>query len=274
MSAAAEPIAELRRATLRFGERTLWRRMDISIRPSEFLAVLGPNGVGKSSLLQVLLGVNQLSAGSARVAGEPVRRGNSLIGYIPQQKAFDAHLPLRGTDLVGLGLDGQRWGLPTVAPGARMRIARAIQRVGAERYADRPIGKLSGGEQQRLRIAQALVGEPRLLLCDEPLLSLDVASQHTISSLLDNERRRGAAVVFVTHEINPVLPYVDCVLYIVGGKWKLGTPDEVLTSSVLTQLYGTPVEVLRARGRIIVVSDALPTEPTDAHHHLQNGAVR
>ncbi len=267
------PIATLNHATLRFGKRVLWQQLDLEIQPGEFLAVLGPNGAGKSSLLKVLLGLQKLNTGNAEVVGQPARAGNEQIGYIPQQKAFDASLPIRGRDLVHFGVDGARWGFGGSAVHKHAQVDDAIRAVGAGKYANKSLGKLSGGEQQRLRIAQALVGQPKLLLCDEPLLSLDLASQQTVSKLINAERQRGGAVVFVTHEINPILPYADRVLYIAGGKWKIGTPDEVLTSKALSALYGAPVEVLRIHDRVIVLNDSLPTEPTEAHHHVAHGEM-
>jgi len=232
--------------------------------------VLGPNGSGKTSLLKVLLGLQRLTAGSVSVCGRTPRRGSDLVGYVPQQKAFDRDLPLRGRDLVRLGLDGHRWGTALPSRRARARVDRAIESVGATAFADAPLGLLSGGEQQRLRIAQALLGDPRVLLCDEPLLSLDLAHQQATSALIDARRRdAGTSVLFVTHEINPVLPLVDRVLYLVGGRWAIGTPDEVMTSSRLSSLYGTDVDVLRVRGRIVVVGapDAAHGDPGGSHHH-------
>jgi zinc/manganese transport system ATP-binding protein len=192
------------------------------------------------------------------------------VGYVPQQRAFDSDLPIRGRDLVRFGLDGHRRGLPLETARSRARVAAAIRSVGAERYADAPIGMLSGGEQQRLRIAQALTGDPKVLLCDEPLLSLDLSHQQIVSELIDRRRRQAAtAVVFVTHEINPILPYVDRVLYLVGGRWRIGAPDDVLTSDGLSELFGTDVDVIRVRDRIIVVGsdESTPTEPGGHHHH-------
>ena len=245
----------LENAALGFGHRTLWSGLDLTVAPGEFLAVLGPNGSGKTSLLKVLLGLQPLSAGRASIAGKPVRSGNDRVGYIPQQKTLDAGTTLRGRDLVEFGLDGHRWGL-----GLRGRKARksavdaALDAVGAMHYADAPVGVLSGGEQQRLRVAQALSGDPAVLLCDEPLLSLDLANQQMVAQLIDNRRHTAAtAVLFVTHEINPILPMVDRVLYIVDGRFIVGTPDEVLTSSVLSDLYRTQVDVLRVRDRVVVV---------------------
>ena len=245
----------LRGAGVRFGDRALWDGLDLDIAPGEFLAVLGPNGSGKTTLVRVLLGLLPLTSGEVRIAGAAPRRGNPTIGYVPQQKALDADLPLRGRDLVGLGLDGHRPGLGL--RGRRERRARvdaALAAVGGTDYADRPVGRLSGGEQQRLRVAQALVGDPDVLLCDEPLLSLDLAHQRIVTELIDARRRTaGTAVLFVTHEINPVLPLVDRVLYLVGGRFRIGPPEEVMTSAVLSELYRTDVDVLRVRDRLVVV---------------------
>jgi zinc/manganese transport system ATP-binding protein len=193
-------------------------------------------------------------------------RGSETIGYIPQQKGFDRDLPIRGTDLVRLGLDGHRWGISLPSSARRLRVQAAIDAVGATRFADAPIGRLSGGEQQRLRIAQAMVGTPKLLLCDEPLLSLDIKHQGEVVNTLDGQRRAGnIAVVMVTHEINPMLPVVDRVLYLAGTRWAIGTPGEVLTSATLSELYQTTVEVLRVQGRIVIVG-APEAVPTDQHH--------
>jgi len=251
----AAPALSLRGAAVRFGERTVWEGLDLDMAPGEFVAVLGPNGSGKTTLVRVLLGLLPLSAGEVRVAGRPPRRGSPSIGYIPQQKALDRDLPLLGRDLVGLGLDGHRLGMGLRGRRARReRVNAALAAVGGTAYANAPIGRLSGGEQQRLRVAQALVGDPDVLLCDEPLLSLDLSHQRTVTRLID-ERRRSAdtAVVFVTHEINPVLPLVDRVLYLVDGRFRVGPPEEVMTSEVLSELYRTHVDVLRVRGRLVVV---------------------
>ncbi|MFB7721094.1 metal ABC transporter ATP-binding protein [Nocardia sp. NPDC056100] len=254
-AAAPVPAVRLANARLAYGARTLWQGLDLEVAPGEFIAVLGPNGSGKTSLLKMLLGQVALSDGTAEIAGSPARLGNSDIGYIPQQKTMDAGVQLRGVDLVGLGVDGHRWGLGFRGRKERKRkVAQAIADVGAEKYAYAPIDALSGGEQQRLRVAQALAGDPSVLLCDEPLLSLDLANQRLVSELIDKRRRtHDTAVLFVTHEINPILPLVDRVLYLVDGKFRIGTPDEVMTSEVLSELYRTQVDVLRVRGRLVVV---------------------
>jgi zinc/manganese transport system ATP-binding protein len=269
-----EPTVRLREAELSFGDRRLWGGLSLDIAPGEFLAVLGPNGSGKTSLLKVLLGLQPLSAGSVEICGRTPRRGSDVVGYVPQQKSFDRDLPLRGRDLVRLGLDGHRYGLRRPSRQQLNRVEEVLAAVGATTYANAPIGLLSGGEQQRLRIAQALLGDPRLLLCDEPLLSLDLAHQQAVSTLIDARRRLAdTSVVFVTHEVNPVLPLVDRVLYLVGGRWAVGTPAEVMTSERLSDLYDTDVDVLRVRGRIVVVGapeNAHAEHGSQHHHHPVN----
>ncbi|OLC54156.1 MAG: hypothetical protein AUH85_12545 [Chloroflexi bacterium 13_1_40CM_4_68_4] len=179
------------------------------------------------------------------------------IGYVPQHHSFDADLPLRGRDLVQLGLDGHRWGLGLPNADTGRRVSEVIASVDAAPYADAALGRLSGGEQQRLRIAQALVGDPQLLLCDEPLANLDLRHQQEIADLIGGwQRRLGRTVLFVTHDVNPVLHLVDRVLFVVHGRWAAGTPDEVLTAERMTALYGSHVDVIRVHGRILVVGEA------------------
>ncbi|CAM5434628.1 metal ABC transporter ATP-binding protein [Leifsonia shinshuensis] len=258
-------VLSLRHAALGFGDRTLWSGLDLDVHAGEFVAVLGPNGSGKTSLLKTILGQQALDSGNIVLEGRPVRRGDRRIGYIPQQKLIPAGTPMRARDLVALGVNGHRWGLPIPNRADREQVEQLIDSVGARRYADTPVGSLSGGEQQRLRVAQALAGDPALLLCDEPLLSLDLQHQRGVSELIDRRRRdHGSAVVFVTHDVNPVLGMVDRVLYLAGGRFRTGTPDEVLRSEVLTDLYGTPVDVIRSRGRIVVVG--IPDAETHSHH--------
>ncbi|HLW48479.1 MAG TPA: ABC transporter ATP-binding protein [bacterium] len=250
-------------ATLAFGERTLWERLTFTVRAGEFVAVLGPNGAGKTSLLRVLLGLQPLTSGTIQVLGAPPRRGDRLIGYIAQYRAIDPDLPIRGWDMVGFGLDGHRFGAAPRTRQDRTRIAEALDAVGARRYADAAVGRLSGGEQQRLRVAQALVGGPTLLLCDEPLQSLDLQYQGVVVDQIARwNRRRGATVVFVTHDINPVLPVVDRVLLLARRRWAIGPVNEVLTEETLSRLYGAPVDVLRHRDRLVILGADL-----GAHEH-------
>lgn len=268
----SQSVLRLSGAALAYGNRTLWSDLDLDVAPGEFVAVLGANGSGKTSLIKAILGLQSLSAGHIEVAGHPVRRGSDDIGYIPQQRRADPLTPLRARDVVGLGLDGHRWGIGRPSAERRRRIAAALESVGASTYANVPIGVLSGGEQQRVRIAQALVADPPLLLCDEPLLSLDLTSQRTVTALVDQRRReRDTAVLFVTHEINPVLPYVDRVLYLAGGRFRIGTVKEVLNSKTLSELFDSPVEVVHVGGRIIVAG--VPEAADGAHHDHDHSEV-
>ncbi|AXE39342.1 Zinc import ATP-binding protein ZnuC [Acidipropionibacterium virtanenii] len=253
-----------------FGDRILWHDVDLRVEPGEFVAVLGPNGAGKTTMLRVLLGQIPLSTGHAEVAGRPVTKGSSSIGYVPQQRSMDSLAPIRGRDLVTMGIDGHRWGPRLPSRSCSRRVAEVIEEVGATAYADAPLSELSGGEQQRLRIAQALVTDPALLLCDEPLLSLDLRHQDAVTRLIDRARRdHDLGVLFVTHEINPVLPYIDRVAYVAGGRVVVGTPDAVMRSATLTELYGSPVEVFRHNGRIIVLAD----EEHGPHEHGEHEAT-
>jgi zinc/manganese transport system ATP-binding protein len=266
----ALPVVQFRDATLEYHERRVWSDLQLTFEAPSFVAILGPNGSGKTSLLRVILGLTPLTTGTVNVLGAAPRRGNPGIGYVPQHQSFDRDLPLRGRDLVGLGIDGHRWGIGRPSAQRARVVQDAIESVEAVAYADAPIGRLSGGEQQRLRIAQALVGDPQLLLCDEPLASLDLHHQQEITGLIDGwHRRTGRTVLFVTHDVNPILPLVDRVLFVVNGRWAAGTPDEILTSERLSELYGSHVDVLRVHDRVLVVGDTTGSGfDLEQPHHL------
>ncbi|MUM16922.1 metal ABC transporter ATP-binding protein [Mycobacterium sp. CBMA271] len=245
-------VATLHNASLSRGGRTLWEDLDLTVDPGEFIAVLGPNGSGKTSLLRLLLGQVPLTRGTMAVTDN--------LGYIPQHRLADNALILRAEDLVGLGIDGHRWGLAELNPTRRARrraaIDLALNQVDASHLATKAVASLSGGELQRVRIAQSLAGDPTLLLCDEPLLNLDPASAQQICALLDKRRRSAqTAVLFVTHEINPILPYVDRILYLVDGRFRIGAIDEVMTTETLSELYRTQIDVVQVRGQYVVVGD-------------------
>ena len=240
--------------TLRLGRRTVLDRIDLEVRQGEMVGVLGPNGAGKTTLMRAALGLVAPAAGRIEVLGRAPRRGDAAIGYMPQSRA-GARARVSGRDLVGCVVDGHRPGLPLLGASGRREVARALALVGAEGLAARPLAELSGGERQRLLLAQALVGAPRLLLLDEPLTGLDPRYQREVVALVRAvQRRLGIAVLFSAHELTPLLGALDRVLYLAGGGAAIGGVDEVVTGPVLSRLYGAPIEVVRAGGRIFVVS--------------------
>jgi len=271
---ASTPAIELRGASAIIGSRPpreVWSDVDLTVRAGEFVAVLGPNGSGKSTLLKAVLGLVQSAPGTIRVLGAPAGAANRQIGYLPQRHGYDSTLPIRGVDLVRLGLDGSSWGVPLpLGPGAsarrrsRERVREVIELVGASTYADRPLGELSGGEQQRILIAQALVRRPRILMLDEPLDSLDLPNQAAVTALVQRIcRAENVAVLLVAHDVNPLLPYIDQVIYLAGGRALQGPVEEVIAGPKLSELYGARIEVLRSSdGRLVVVG-----QPEAPHVH-------
>lgn len=267
------PAIRIEASALRLGGRQIWSDLSLRVAQGEVLSVIGPNGAGKTSLLKVLLGLIP-ATGLIEVLGRPPRRGNPRIGYVPQRIGLDQDIPLRGRDLVALGLEGTRWGLGFRRQKTEEQVNFMLAQVAAEAFADAPLGQLSGGEQQRLRIAQALVSNPQLLLCDEPLLSLDLHHQREICNLIAEwSDRTGGTVVFVTHDVNPVLAFTDHILAVAGGRWAAGPPDKVLTTEAMTDLYGSEVEVLRVHGRVLVVAETF--DPGGDHHeHVREPVPR
>ena len=268
----AETAVALHGAAIRIGGRPILSDVSLTVGHGEFVAVLGPNGAGKSTLMKAILGLVPLTTGSVDVLGRAPQQARSEIGYLPQRQSFDTSTRVRGVDLVTLGLDGARWGVPVaLTPGARRRrraerrrVDEVIALVGADAYADRAIGELSGGEQQRLLIATALVRRPRLLILDEPLDSLDLPNQAAVAGLIRRiASAEGVAVLLVAHDVNPLAAYLDRVIYLAGGQALCGEVDEVINAETLSALYGTRIEVLRTSdGRLVVVG-----QPEAPHHH-------
>jgi zinc/manganese transport system ATP-binding protein len=250
----------------------VWSGVNLTVDPGEFVAIIGPNGAGKSTLVKTLLGLLPLAGGEARVLGAAPGDASDRIGYLPQRRSFEPGLRVRGVDVVRLGLDGDRWGVPLPGLGRigrrrrddDRRVDEVLRLVGATGYAQRPVGRVSGGEQQRLLIAQALVRRPALMLLDEPLDSLDLPNQAAVAALISGIcRDRGVTVILVAHDVNPILSSLDRVVYLAGGRAVAGTPQEVIRSDTLSRLYGTPIEVLTTSdGRLVIVGH------TEAPAHL------
>ncbi|KXU90331.1 ABC transporter ATP-binding protein [Paraburkholderia monticola] len=265
------PVLELANVTLELGDRTILRETSFVVNQGEFIGVLGPNGAGKTTLMRSVLGLVPAAAGSIRVLGQPVERGNASIGYMPQTRSALAGRRVRGRDFVAMAADGHRWGLPHADAKTRADVDRVLELVGGTTLAKRPLSELSGGERQRLLLAQCLLGNPKLLLLDEPLISLDPHHQKSVVELVRRvQRELGIAVLFSAHELNPLLNSIDRVLYLGSGVAALGTVDEVITRPVLSRLYGSPIDVMRVNGRIFVMSGGVEVEKHD-HEHEDDG---
>jgi zinc/manganese transport system ATP-binding protein len=240
--------------SVRLGGREVLHDVRFSIRAGEFVGLIGSNGAGKTTLLRVVLGLQKPATGQVLIGGATRAGRGTAVGYVPQKIELDPDMPLRARDLVGLGLDGNRFGIPMPSRGRRERVTEMLHAVGAAAFADARVGTLSGGEQQRVMIAHALISEPRLLLLDEPLANLDIRSEQEIVSLLARiSKERGIAVLISAHEINPLLPVMDRVVYMADGRAASGTTGEVVRPEVLTRLYGHHVDVIHLHGRVLVV---------------------
>lgn len=260
---AETPVLAIADGCFEVAGRELWHGLNLEVMPGEFVAVLGANGSGKSSLLRTILGERSLSKGT-------LTSNAKSIGYVPQHYAEAQAAPVRARDLISLAVDGRRFGFPTVSRARSERVDEVLAEVGLSEFANTPLPQLSGGQQQRIRIGQALAANPDLLLCDEPFGSLDPAAQQDIAELIDQRRgERGTAVMLVTHDINPIVGIADRVLYLAGGQYRIGSVDDVLRSEVLSAMYGAPIDVIRVGGRILVVGTAEdPHEHGRQHSHV------
>ena len=254
-------------ATIRLGRRNILSAASFAIREGEFVGMLGANGAGKTTLMRAALGLVPLAAGEIRALDRPITRGNPAIGYMPQNRGAVAGLRLTGWDVVASAAVGRRFGFAPLDKATRREIEWALDEVGARDLARRSIGELSGGERQRVLLSQALLGRPRLLLLDEPLISLDPAHQR---SVVEIARRvcddLGVAILFSAHELNPLVNAIDRVLYLGGGEAVIGPVEEVVTAPVLSRLYGAEIEVVRAKGRYFVMAGDVDVE-REAHRH-------
>jgi zinc/manganese transport system ATP-binding protein len=259
LMAAVAPATVLRveDVSASLGGRRVLDRVSFSVEAGGFCGLIGSNGAGKTTLLRVILGLVAPTSGQVVVAGQAQSRRSPQIGYVPQKIAFDADMPLRARDLVGLGLDGHRFGIGRPTAARRVAVDAMLDAVGATRFADARVGNLSGGEQQRVMIAQALISRPSLLLLDEPLANLDIRSADEVVELLTRvTAEQRVAVLLSAHDMNPLLPVMDQVVYLAEGRAVSGTTEEVVRTDTLSRLYGHHVEVLHVQGRVLVVSGA------------------
>ena len=248
-------LIRLEDVSVRLGGREILTDVSFTIRPGEFTGLIGPNGAGKTTLLRVILGLQPVTSGEVLLDGAPRPHRDSSIGYVPQKLAIEPDMPLRVRDVVSLGLDGHRFGIRLPSRARREQVSDMLTAVGAQRYADARIGELSGGEQQRVMIAHALISKPRLLLLDEPLANLDISSEQGIVSVLARlARAERVAVLLSAHDMNPLMPVMDRIVYVAAGRVAVGSTDEVVQPEVLSRLYGQHVDVIRVHGRVLVVA--------------------
>lgn len=264
-SAAADGQEVLRADGLcvRLAGRDILSDVSFRIDAGEFTGLIGSNGAGKTTLFRVILGLQAAGAGRVLFGGRPRSRRGQPIGYVPQKFMLDPDAPLRSRDLVALGIDGQRFGFAVPSRARARLVEEMLEAVDAARFADSRVGNLSGGEQQRVLIAHALISRPRLLLLDEPLANLDLASGQEIVTLLSRiAREQRIAVLISAHEMNPLLPVMDRIVYMAGGRAASGPADEVVRTDVLSKLYGRHVDVLNVHGRVLVVAGGSGTDPS------------
>ncbi len=257
--------------SIALGGRIILAAVSFAIEDGEFIGVLGANGAGKTTLMRAALGLAPIAGGAVSVLGQPVTRGNGAIGYMPQTRGNFASLRLTGYDIVAAAAGGAGWGLPRLDAATRREIDWALEMVDARDLARRSLSEISGGERQRLLLSQALLGRPKLLLLDEPLISLDPGHQRSVVEIARRLRDElKIAIVFSAHEVNPLIHAIDRVLYLGAGKAVLGAIDEVIVGPVLSRLYGTEIEVVRIKDRVFVMAGDVDVE-RDAHRHEHDG---
>jgi zinc/manganese transport system ATP-binding protein len=264
MREAAAALA-VERLSLSFAGRPVLREVSFSLGQGVFCGLIGSNGSGKTTLLRAILGFERPQTGSIRIAGVAGGMagagGRASVGYVPQKIQFDADMPLRARDLIALGLDGHRLGLPLPSKARAERVADMLRAVDAEPFADQRLGNLSGGQQQRVLIAHALIRRPRLLLLDEPLANLDIRAVADIVRLLRRLAVEERITVLVSaHDMNPLLAAMDRIVYLAHGRAASGPTDAVVRSEVLSALYGHPIDVMRVHGRVLVIAGGAADE--------------
>jgi zinc/manganese transport system ATP-binding protein len=257
--------------SITLGGRTILAAVSFAVEDGEFIGMLGANGSGKTTLMRAALGLVPVSGGAISVLGRAATRGNPSVGYMPQNRGSFSSLRLTGYDIVASGAGGAGWGLPRLDAAMRREIDRALEAVGARELARRSLNEISGGERQRLLLSQALLGRPKLLLLDEPLISLDPGHQRSVVEIARRLRDElKIAIIFSAHELNPLIHAIDRVLYLGAGNAVLGAVDEVITGPVLSRLYGSEIEVVRIKDRVFVMAGDVDVE-REAHRHDHDG---
>ena len=220
--------------------------MDLSLAPAEFLGIVGPSGSGKTTLLKILIGSVQPTEGSV------VRQPGMRVGYVPQVETVNWNFPVTVAETVLMArTSGRHWPWPSAQE--KQAVADVLERLGIGDLGHRHIRELSGGQQQRVFIARALLGDPAILVMDEPTSGVDIRTRHEVLHLLDELNEAGLAVVLTTHDLNGIaahLPRLLCLNVTVKGE---GTPIEVLTPEVLERTYGAPMTVLEHAGMPLVI---------------------
>jgi ABC-type Mn2+/Zn2+ transport system ATPase subunit len=237
------------RVALGYGRRTILSELTFAVAEGDFLGLVGPNGAGKTTVLRAILGTLKPQGGT--LARAPGLR----FGYVPQRDQVDYNFPLKVVDVVLMGRY-DRIGLAR-RPGKddRDRAVEALDHVGIAELAERPLKDLSGGQKQRTLIARALVGEPNVLVLDEPTNGMDLVSTTQILGLVrELHERDNLTVIMVSHALNEVANYVERIALVVGGGFRIGSVDEIMTEPVLSEMYGIPVEVDSFNGHRIVLA--------------------
>jgi manganese/zinc/iron transport system ATP- binding protein len=236
-------------ATLGYGRRVVLSDITFDIPAGDFLGLVGPNGAGKTTILRAILGTLQPQQGTVFKA--PGLR----FGYVPQRDSVDYGFPLKVLDVVMMGRY-DRIGLVRRPSKEDRRLAcDALDHVGIGNLADQQLSALSGGQKQRTLIARALVGDPNVLVLDEPTNGMDLVSTTQILGLVrELHERDNLTVLMVSHALNEVANYVDRIALVVERGFRIGTVAEIMTEETLTQMYGIPVDVDEMHGHRIVVA--------------------
>ncbi len=253
------PLIELAGVSCRYAAEEVVVDVDLVVREREFVGVVGPSGSGKTTLLRAIAG----SLGASR--GTITRRKGLRIAYVPQVETIDWSFPVTVEQCVLMArVCGRR--LPWPSASERAKVGEMLARLDIEHLRGRHIRELSGGQQQRVFIARAMLGEPELLLMDEPTSGVDVRLRHEILHLLDDLNARGLAILLTTHDLNGIaahLPQVVCMNRTVIGA---GRPADVLTPDILERTYGASMQVLEHGGMPVVV-DTFEHRDHHAHEH-------